>query len=286
MKSRCKRFLTLSSLLAVLLGPTLGHADPGEMLLHDPADLHPEPPPVVEILEAYSVGPDLAVVVSWSGGGISPAPLGADLQLLDPEGLEAGTTTFTPAYGPQTVWISGGALPRASEVGIWPLIRHLEVVTAPEREIVAETGLALNATGQAQAIESRVRRHHLYNMGRVCILRLVTVKVIDPEDANGDDLQLNIAGIDTLRAPDDVRGGKTLDIYRSYVLCDTCNGIQKTTSLKLIDIDGPFDPNDTLGTIDINGCSPVPQKTVKLSGSNYTHELTYGVSCFDDYCPQ
>lgn len=244
-----------------------------------------DPPPNVELQDVTAVGNDLAATFAWSSDGAAPSS-GAWLRLFDAEGQNTGTISITPAYGSQTVWIPGGAAPRASDGGTWPLTRYIQIVTDSTHEIVIENQLSVYASGPAQIMYPLWPWP--FATGRQCYLHVVSLTCDDPEDNNGDEPYLVISGFGLWRGPRDVRGVRTMPINQVYLLCDDCQNIKKTTKLELYDQDDPgfplFDPDDHLGTQNVSGCSTVPLKTVKFSGSNYTYWLRYRVACFEDIC--
>ena len=240
----------------------------------------------VELQEVYAEGSDLVVTFAWSADGAAP-PSGAVLKLLDSQGFEAAAVTLTPVYGAQTVSLPGGASPLPSDSSTWPLARRLELIStggsASGQEIVLEADLAIDSDYSVQIL-SPIWPWPLYT-GRQCYLHVSSLTCDDPEDNGGDEPYLIIGGFGSWTGPTSVRGTKKMSINQTFLLCDTCQNIQKSSTLTLKDLDGPpFDPHDTLGSVTVSGCSTVPLKTVKFSGSNYTYWLKYRVACFEDIC--
>ena len=244
-----------------------------------------DPAPELELQDVFVVGSDVGVTFSWSSTG-APPPAGAEFRLFDSQGLSTASVTFVPQYGPQTVWISGGAVPNVSDNGNWPLSRQLTMSSTSSNEILLENALALNLSGPAQILIPWWP--FPYSINRQCYLHVVSLTCNDPEDNGGDEPYLDIEGLGYWRGPNNVIGTTTMTINKTYLTCDTCQNINKSTKLKLYDADDPgfplFDPDDHLGTENVNGCSAVPLKTVKFSGSNYTYHLKYRVACFWDWC--
>jgi hypothetical protein len=247
-----------------------------------------DPPPHVELQEMAVVGSDLAATFTWYSDGAAPPP-GAQLKLLDPQGLDAGSVNVIPVYGTQTAWIPGGATPRVGESGSGTLSRHFEMILQPTHEIALENELSVNPYGPVEILGPATLP--VYSYGRQCYLHVVSLTCDDSEDNNGDEPYLVIQGLGAWRGPNNVRGktpAAMMSINQLYLLCDSCQGISKTTTLDLWDLDDPgfplFDPDDHLGSERVAGCSTIPLKTVKLSGSNYTYWLKYRVACFQDAC--
>lgn len=244
-----------------------------------------DPAPELELQDVFVVGSDVGVTFSWASTG-APPPAGAELRLFTSQGVSTASATITPQYGPQTVWIYGGAVPTTSDNGNWPLSRQLTMTSTSSNEILLENALALNTSGPS--VIASPNWPFLYPMGRQCYLHVVSLTCNDPEDNGGDEPYLDIEGLGYWRGPNGVKGVTTMPINRTYLTCDTCQNINKSTKLKLYDADDPgfplFDPDDHLGTENVNGCSAIPTKNVKFSGSNYTYYLKYRVACFWDFC--
>lgn len=271
MRSRFQ-VLALALLLSVMPVPHLS-AQP-------PADL----PPRVEIQEAFVVGSDLAVTLNWSTA-IAPPPSGARLKLLDSQGLAVGSVSFTPLAGSQTVWISGGALPRTSSEP-WPLERYIELLSEPSREILLEKEASVSNT--PTVVTSTPRRPVPIKPGQQCYIFVDTLTCDDSEDTNGDEVYLDL-GEAIWYGPEGVRGGTTMNLGWIFVLCDTCKDLNKTITFDLWDLDDPdfpvLDHHDFLGSGQESRCLPTPQETIKFSGSNYTYWLKYHVVCYEVTCP-
>ena len=265
------RSLTFALLLTVL--------SVGNLSAQPPLD----PPPNVELQEVFTVGNDLAVTFTWGSDGAAPTP-SARFKLLDYQGLEAGSVTFIPIFGPQTIWIPGGAIPRVGDSTTEPLARHIELVTEPAKEIVLENELYIDPAGPAGILAPAWPLPGLTS-GKQCYLHVVSLTCDDPEDKNGDEPRLVMQGMGTWAGPDNVKGVRVMPINWTSLVCDTCQDINKTTSIDLYDRDDwPIDPDDHLGSTSVSGCSTIPTKTVKFSGSTYTYWLKYRVACFESDC--
>jgi hypothetical protein len=241
-----------------------------------------DPPSNVELQEAYAEGTDLVVTLSWSADGAT-LPAGAALRLLDSQGLEAASVPLAPVHGDQTLTLSGGVAPLPSDSGTWPLSRRLQLVSASAQEIVLEADLAIDSDYSVQILVPIWPWPFL--TGRQCYLHVSSLTCDDPEDKGGDEPYLSIGGFGGWVGPTGVQGVKRMAINQTYLLCDTCQNIQKSSTITLKDLDDPpFDPHDTLGSVTVSGCSTVPLRTVKFSGSNYTYWLKYRVACFEDIC--
>lgn len=241
-----------------------------------------DPPPILELQEVAVIGPDLLVRFDWSPDG-APPPALAWLRLVDSQGQTAATVGVSPLYGSQSVWIPGGANPRPGDVSTGgPMNRQLTLLSHETREVLLESGLSITAGGPVTILGGPIPG--LIYSGRQCFLHVVNVTVDDPEDGDGDEPYLVIQGMGLWRGPSGVRGVRTLPINFVSLLCDTCQNIRKSTTLDLYDEDGPFDPNDHLGSKGVSGCSTIPLQTIKMSGWNYTYWLRYRVACFEDLC--
>lgn len=244
------------------------------------------PAPEVELQDVFVVGSDVGVTFTWSTDG-APPPAGAVFDLFDSQGFNAGSASFVPVYGPQTVWLTGAAIPSVTDNGTWPLSRQITMTAISSNEILLENAVALNLSGPAQIFPPIWP--FPYWVGRQCYLHVASLTCNDPEDNGGDEPYLDIEGLGYWRNPyNGVRGVTTMQIGKAYLTCDTCVNFSKNTKLKLYDADDPgfpvFDPDDHLGTENVNGCTAVPTKSVKFSGSNYTYYLKYRVSCVWEEC--
>jgi hypothetical protein len=239
----------------------------------------------VELQEAFVVGSDLAATLSWSSA-IAPPPAGARLKLLDSQGLEVGSVSFTPLAGSQTVWIPGGALPRAGTSEGWPLERQIEVLSEPQREILIEKGISVNYNGPVEILAPRWPLP--LATGRTCYLYLDSLTCHDPEDKGGDETYLDVEDEINWYAPSTVNAGDTFNFNSVFLLCDTCQDLRKTIKFNLWDLDDPgfpiYDNDDFLGSGKESGCSPV-EKTTTYQGQNYTYWLKYHVVCYEVQCP-
>lgn len=289
------RSALLASILAILL-PAAGLADPPDPA--DPANLVQgaytadlvSPAPLVSLRETYAVGDDLAVALDWPMAS-SALPLSARLKLLDFEGAVVGSVDFTPLYGPQLVWIPGGALAGPTESALGPLGRYVELIASPSQEILLEQGLEVSSGGPGVSVASKPRRPKPAALGSICTLYIDHIRMLDSEDKNGDDVTLLLSGAagGGYRWDDNIHAVTDLLVNDSVALCDTCNGIQKTIDMDLWDRDEPgwpvWDPHDHLGTVSVSGCSTTPWTTTRVSGSNYTYDFVYRVTCAETTCP-
>lgn len=239
-----------------------------------------DPPPRVEIQDAFVVGSDLGVTLNWSND-VMPPPAGVRLKLLDSQGANAGAVNFVPLLGSQTVWIPGGALPRASSEA-WPLKRQLVLVDPPTREILIEKGVSVFYNGPVLILAPFPGI--LSTPGRVCTLNVISLECHDSEDKNGDEVSLEIGTGAWYHDP--VDSGTKWYFNWPIALCDTCMDSYQTISMDLWDWDDPlfFDPNDHLGSHSENSCSPA-DKTVTFQGENYTYWLRYVITCYEVTCP-
>ena len=250
-----------------------------------------EPAPAVELQGAYTVGADLAVTFDWSAAE-APPPASAVLKLYDSQGTLTSVTPLVPVTGSQTVWISGGAAPLtsdgASPGGGGTLVRLVRLVTPSQREIVLESPLAIDPHGPVIMGLPPSWPVGGLATGKQCYLHLVSLDLQDPEDKNGDEPYLAIAGFGIWRGGKDIKGPKEMALNLGYLTCDTCLSFQKDTRLDLFDQDDDyfplFDPDDHLGSQAVAGCTAIPLWNVKMAGSNYTYFLKYRVACFEGDC--
>lgn len=285
MKAFRRPFVLAVPLLAALV-PAAGLADPE--YLESTTELV-SPPPLVTLQSALTAGPDLSVTLDWPVAG-GPPPPSARLRLFDPDGLVVGSVDFTPGYGPQTIWIPGGAEPRPADLGIWPLGRDVELISIPHRDILLEQGFDVVAGGPAvTGTTTTRRRQRIQSNGRICSLYLYYIRMHDSEDHNGDDLTLYVTDMWPRGWREDIKATADLIVEDSFLICDTCNNVYKTIDMELVDRDDPgfplFDPDDHLGTVRVKECSTMPWTTTTLSGSNYTYDFVYRVTCAETTCP-
>jgi len=241
-----------------------------------------DPYPTVELQEVFAVGPDLAATFNWSND-VTPPPPGAQLKLLDSQGLEASIVNFVPLYGSQTIWIPGGATPRAGDESTSSLTRHIEIVSQPSRLILLEKALAIDPHGPVVILAPI---WPLPVPDRHCFLYVESLTCDDSEDYGGDEIYFDLGVNGATKGPSGVRGGDTVPLGWLFLTCNTCLSYEHPVKIDLWDLDDSIigDSDDFLGSSTLGGCTAVPPTSVKYSGSNYTYWLKYRVLCYEVDC--